>query len=86
MASLLYVQGEAVIHLRTDVVIRHGCGGERHKAISCCNCRGILLNILSMLCNLHPQFIEKASLKRGDLLCLVAFGSGFTWGSVLMRW
>lgn len=24
--------------------------------------------------------------KRGDLVCLVAFGSGFTWGSVLMRW
>jgi len=22
----------------------------------------------------------------GDLVCLVAFGSGFTWGSVLMRW
>ncbi|HSW11548.1 MAG TPA: beta-ketoacyl-ACP synthase III [Solimonas sp.] len=24
--------------------------------------------------------------KQGDLVCLVAFGSGFTWGSVLMRW
>lgn len=24
--------------------------------------------------------------KPGDLVCLVAFGSGFTWGSVLMRW
>lgn len=25
-------------------------------------------------------------LERGDLLCLVAFGSGFTWGSALVRW
>jgi len=24
--------------------------------------------------------------KEGDLVCLVAFGAGFTWGSVLMRW
>ncbi len=24
--------------------------------------------------------------KDGDLVCLVAFGAGFTWGSVLMRW
>jgi len=24
--------------------------------------------------------------KPGDLVCAVAFGSGFTWGSVLMRW
>ena len=22
----------------------------------------------------------------GDLVCLTAFGSGFTWGAVLMRW
>jgi len=24
--------------------------------------------------------------KRGDLICLAAFGSGFTWGSALLRW
>lgn len=24
--------------------------------------------------------------QRGDLVCMTAFGSGFTWGSVLMRW
>ncbi len=28
----------------------------------------------------------EGKVKRGDLVCLVAFGSGFTWGSVLMRW
>ena len=25
-------------------------------------------------------------LERGDLLCLAAFGAGFTWGSALIRW
>ena len=28
----------------------------------------------------------EGKVKAGDLVCLVAFGSGFTWGSVLMRW
>ena len=28
----------------------------------------------------------EGKVKSGDLVCLVAFGSGFTWGSVLMRW
>ncbi|HYB98059.1 MAG TPA: beta-ketoacyl-ACP synthase III [Candidatus Limnocylindrales bacterium] len=25
-------------------------------------------------------------IKRGDLVCLAAFGSGFTWGAALLRW
>lgn len=29
---------------------------------------------------------EQGKIKEGDLVCLAAFGSGFTWGSVLMRW
>ena len=29
---------------------------------------------------------REGKLNRGDLLCLVAFGSGFAWGFVLMRW
>jgi 3-oxoacyl-[acyl-carrier-protein] synthase-3 len=29
---------------------------------------------------------EEGKLKDGDLLCLAAFGSGFTWGSALIRW
>jgi len=29
---------------------------------------------------------EKGKIKKGDLLCLVSFGSGFTWGSALLRW
>jgi 3-oxoacyl-[acyl-carrier-protein] synthase-3 len=29
---------------------------------------------------------ENGKLKKGDLLCLAAFGSGFTWASALIRW
>jgi 3-oxoacyl-[acyl-carrier-protein] synthase-3 len=29
---------------------------------------------------------EQGKLKRGDKVLLAAFGSGFTWGSVIMRW
>lgn len=29
---------------------------------------------------------EKGLIKEGDLVCLAAFGSGFTWASALMKW
>ena len=29
---------------------------------------------------------EMGKIKEGDLVCLAAFGSGFTWGSALLRW
>ena len=29
---------------------------------------------------------EEGKVKQGDLICLAAFGSGFTWGSALLRW
>ena len=29
---------------------------------------------------------QKGLIKDGDLVCLAAFGSGFTWGSALIRW
>lgn len=29
---------------------------------------------------------EQGKIKDGDLVCLAAFGSGFTWGSALIRW
>ena len=32
------------------------------------------------------EVIEKDMLNEGDVLCLAAFGSGFTWGSALIRW
>ncbi len=32
------------------------------------------------------ECLERDVIKEGDIVCLAAFGSGFTWGSVLMRW
>lgn len=32
------------------------------------------------------EAVEQGRLKAGDLLCLAAFGSGFTWASALIRW
>ncbi len=32
------------------------------------------------------EAVEKGLLRRGDLLMLTAFGSGFTWGSAAVRW
>ena len=32
------------------------------------------------------EAIELGKVKKGDLVCLAAFGSGFTWGAVLLRW
>lgn len=32
------------------------------------------------------ECVEEGKLQEGDLLCLAAFGSGFTWGSALIRW
>ena len=29
---------------------------------------------------------EKGKIKENDLVVLAAFGAGFTWGSVLIRW
>ncbi len=29
---------------------------------------------------------QEGKIKEGDLVCLAAFGSGFTWGSTLIRW
>jgi 3-oxoacyl-[acyl-carrier-protein] synthase-3 len=32
------------------------------------------------------EAMEKGMIRQGDLVCLAAFGSGFTWGSALIRW
>ena len=29
---------------------------------------------------------QEGKIKKGDLVCLAAFGSGFTWASALLRW
>jgi len=32
------------------------------------------------------EAVQEGRLKRGDLVCMSAFGSGFMWGSALVRW
>src|SRR5262249_2788650 len=32
------------------------------------------------------EAVKLGKIKRGDLVCLAAFGAGFTWGSALLRW
>jgi len=32
------------------------------------------------------EALDAGRLKRGDVLVLTAFGSGFTWGSAAVRW
>ncbi|HEY4716344.1 MAG TPA: beta-ketoacyl-ACP synthase III [bacterium] len=32
------------------------------------------------------EALEEGRIKNGDIVCLSAFGSGFTWGSILIRW
>jgi len=32
------------------------------------------------------EALDEKRLKKGDVLCLAAFGSGFTWASALIRW
>ncbi len=32
------------------------------------------------------EVVEAGKVKKGDLICLAAFGSGFTWGAALIRW
>ena len=32
------------------------------------------------------EAVQEGKIKRGDLVCLAAFGSGFTWASALLKW
>lgn len=32
------------------------------------------------------EAFQEGKIEKGDLVCMTAFGSGFTWGSVLIRW
>lgn len=32
------------------------------------------------------EAVQQGRIKEGDLVVLAAFGSGFTWGSAIIRW
>lgn len=35
---------------------------------------------------LFDEIVREGKVKRGQLICMAAFGSGFTWASALLRW
>ncbi len=35
---------------------------------------------------LLTESAKQGRVSRGDLVCMVAFGAGFTWGAALLRW
>jgi len=35
---------------------------------------------------LYEALLEEKRLKKGDYVVMSAFGAGFTWGSILLRW
>jgi 3-oxoacyl-[acyl-carrier-protein] synthase-3 len=35
---------------------------------------------------LYESIVEQKRVKKGDYIVMSAFGAGFTWGSILMRW
>jgi 3-oxoacyl-[acyl-carrier-protein] synthase-3 len=35
---------------------------------------------------LLDECVRSKKIKRGDTICMAAFGSGFTWGSIVLRW
>ena len=45
--------------------------------------------VFAALLNVNPSTVQKweqGKVKENDLVCLAAFGSGFTWASALIRW
>ncbi len=79
-----------------DLLIAHQANGRISEGVR----RKLGLAPESMYNNIHrygnttgasipialAEAVREGKLSAGDLLCLVAFGSGFTWGSALVRW
>jgi 3-oxoacyl-[acyl-carrier-protein] synthase-3 len=79
-----------------DIVIPHQANLRITQAVQ----KSLRLPDEKMVSNIHKygnttaasipialhEAVEEGRIKRGDLVCLTAFGSGFTWGSALIRW
>jgi 3-oxoacyl-[acyl-carrier-protein] synthase-3 len=79
-----------------DVVIPHQANLRITQAVQ----KALGLDDNKMISNIHKygnttaasipialhEAVEDGRIDRGSLVCLTAFGSGFTWGSALMRW
>ena len=65
-------RNKVMAHLREQV---RGLPPERREAVT----RQVMERSLD-------QAREQGRVKSGDLVCLAAFGAGFTWGAALIRW
>lgn len=71
-------------NLRISQVVQQKLGLPNHKVFNNIQHYGntTAASIPIALC----EAWEKGLIKEGNLVCLAAFGSGFTWGSALLRW
>ena len=71
-------------NLRISKMVQHRLGLPDHKVVNNIDRYG---NTTAATIPIAlAEAVRSDRLHAGDLLCLVAFGSGFTWGSALIRW
>src|SRR5207249_7650370 len=71
-------------NLRISQLVAMGLELPEEKVFNNIQCYGNT-TAASIPIALH-EAVEEGRVKPGALVCLAAFGSGFTWGAVLMRW
>jgi 3-oxoacyl-[acyl-carrier-protein] synthase-3 len=71
-------------NLRISQLVAHGLGLSEEKWFS--NIEEYGNTTAASIPLAMYQAIETGRLRDGDLLCLAAFGAGFTWASALIRW
>lgn len=71
-------------NLRITQAVQKGLGLPDHRIVSNIQKYGNT-TAASIPIALH-EAVEDGRIERGDLVCLTAFGSGFTWASALIRW
>jgi len=71
-------------NLRISQMVAHGLGLPEEKWFS--NIEEYGNTTAASIPLAMYQAIEAGRLRDGDLLCLAAFGAGFTWASALIRW
>jgi 3-oxoacyl-[acyl-carrier-protein] synthase-3 len=71
-------------NLRINQVVQHALGLPDHKIHNNIDRYGNTTAATIPLC--MDEALRVGKIRRGDLVCLVAFGAGFTWGSALLRW
>ena len=71
-------------NLRISEMVRRRLGLEAHQVVN--NIQKFGNTTAATIPIALAEAVADGRLKSGDLLALTAFGSGFTWGSALVRW